>query len=89
MAARAGPLPTSGIFRPTSESYSKDFPPDKVFPNMLDPEVTEETVKILDEAAKDKTQLNPIVDNPAGGNAPLIAEENVARLHSEKQQSPL
>ena len=53
---------------------------------MLDPEMIEDTAKIVNEAQKDKVQVNLIINNRAGGNAPLIAEKIVERLHKEKQQ---
>jgi hypothetical protein len=55
-------------------------------PGMLDPEMIEDTGKIVNEAMKDKVQVNLIINNRAGGNAPLIAERMADRLHSEKQQ---
>jgi len=55
-------------------------------PGMLDPEMIEDTAKIVNEAVKDKAQVNLIINNRAGGNAPLIAEKIVERLHKEKQQ---
>jgi hypothetical protein len=55
-------------------------------PGILDPEMIEDTAKIVNEAMKDKVQVNLIIDNRAGGNAPLIAEKIAHRLHSEKQQ---
>jgi uncharacterized protein YecE (DUF72 family) len=68
------------------ESYAKAFPFDKMVPGMLDSEMIEDTVKIVNEAQKDKVQVNMIINNRAGGNAPLIAEKIADRLHSEKQQ---
>jgi hypothetical protein len=68
------------------ESYAKAFPFDKMVPCMLDSEMIEDTAKIVNEAMKDKVQVNLIINNRAGGNAPLIAEKIAARLHSEKQQ---
>jgi hypothetical protein len=47
----------------------------------------ENTAKIVNEAIKDKVQANLIINNRAGGNAPLIAEKIADRLHSEKQHS--
>jgi hypothetical protein len=47
----------------------------------------EDTAKIVNEALKDKLQINLIINNRAGGNAPLIAQKIADRLHSEKQQS--
>jgi len=37
---------------------------------MLDPEMIEDTAKIVNEAIKDKVQVNLIINNQAGGNAP-------------------
>jgi len=53
---------------------------------MLDPEMVEDTAKIVNEAIKDKIQVNLIVNNRAGGNAPLIAQKIAERLHKENQQ---
>jgi hypothetical protein len=68
------------------ESYAKAFPFDKMVPGMLDLEMIEDTAKIVNEAQKDKGLVNLIINNRAGGNAPLIAEKISNRLHSEKQQ---
>jgi hypothetical protein len=68
------------------KSYAKAFPFDKVIPGMLDPEMIEDTARIVNEAIKDRVQVNLIINNRAGGNAPLIAEKIAGRLHSEKQQ---
>ena len=37
---------------------------------MLDPEMIEDTAKIVSEAIKEKLQVNLISNNRAGGNAP-------------------
>ena len=68
------------------ESYAKAFPFDKMVPGMLDSEMIEDTAKIVNEAIKDKVQVNLIINNRAGGNAPLIAQKIAERLHTEKQQ---
>ena len=44
----------------------------------------EDTAKIVNEAIKDKVQVNLIINNRAGGNAPLIAEKIAERMYSEK-----
>jgi hypothetical protein len=36
--------------------------------------------------AKDKVQVNLIINNRAAGNAPLIAQKIAGRLHSQKQR---
>jgi hypothetical protein len=63
------------------ESYAKAFPFDKMVTGMLDPEMTEDTVKIVNEAIKDKAQGNLIINNRAGGNASLIAQTIADKLH--------
>jgi uncharacterized protein YecE (DUF72 family) len=68
------------------ESYLKAFPFDKMVPGMLDPEMIEDTAKIVNEAHKDKVQVNLIINNRAGGNAPLIAEKVAEGLHKERQR---
>jgi hypothetical protein len=62
------------------------FPFDKIVSSMPDPEMVEDRAKIINEAVKDKVQVNLIINNRAGGNAPLIAEKIAERLHKEKQQ---
>jgi len=48
------------------------FPFDKMVSGMLDPEMIEDTAKIVNEAMKDEVQVNLMVNNRAGGNAALI-----------------
>jgi len=64
------------------------FPFDKMVPRMLDPEVIEDTTKIVKEAVKGKVQVNLIINDRAGGKAPLIAEKIAERLRKEKQARP-
>jgi hypothetical protein len=68
------------------ESYAKAFPFDKMVSGMLDPEMIEDTAKIVNEAIKDKVQVNLIINNRAGGNAPLIAQKIGERVYSEKEE---
>ena len=68
------------------ESYAKAFPFDKMVNGMLDPEMIEDTIEIVNEAIKEKIQVNLIIDNRVGGNAPLIAQNIAHRLHKERQQ---
>ena len=51
------------------ESYAKAFPFDKMVSGMLDSEMIEDTAKIVNEAVKDRLQVNLIINNRAGGNA--------------------
>jgi len=68
------------------ESYAKVFPFDKMVPGMLDSKMIEDTGRIVNEAIEDKVQVNLIINNRAGGNAPLIAQKIVDRIHKEKPQ---
>ena len=69
---------------PVRKQFAKAFPFDKMVPGMLDPEMIEDTVKIANEAVKDKVQVNLIINNRAGGNAPLIAQTIADRLQSQE-----
>jgi hypothetical protein len=62
------------------ESYAKAFPFDKMVSGMLDPEMIEDTIRIVNEAIKDKIRVNLIINNRAGGNAPLIAQKITEKL---------
>ena len=55
------------------ESYAKAFPFNKLFCGMLDLETIEDTVRTVNEAMRDNTQVNRIVNTRAGGNTPMIA----------------
>jgi uncharacterized protein YecE (DUF72 family) len=67
------------------ESYVKAFPFDKMVDGMLDPEMIEDILSIINEAVGDGYRVNLIINNRAGGNAPLIAEMIASKLHREKQ----
>jgi len=42
---------------------------------MMSPRMPEETAEIMVEAVKQDVQANVIINNRAGGNAPLIAQK--------------
>jgi len=65
------------------ESYAKAFPFDKMVDGMLDPGMIEDIVRIVNEAIKDKIQVNLIINNRAGGNGPIIAQMIANKLHSQ------
>jgi hypothetical protein len=73
----------------SEESYAKTYLFYKSASGILDPEMIEDTAKIVNEAMKDKVQVNLIINNRAVGNAPLIAKKIADRLQSEKQQGLL
>ena len=63
-----------------NESYEKAFPFDKLVPGMMNEEMILETVEIVRAAIKENIQINIILNNRAGGNAPLIAREIVSHF---------
>ena len=62
------------------ESYARAFPFDKIINGMMSPQMISDTVEITEEGIKDGVYVNVIVNNRAGGNAPMIAKEIVIRL---------
>jgi hypothetical protein len=56
------------------QSCAKAFPFNKLVCGMLDLEMTEDTVRTVNQALRDNTQVNRIVNTRAGGNSPLIAQ---------------
>ncbi len=70
------------------DSYAKAFPFDKMIDGMMNPSLVEDTVKLIREGIAHGIKMIVMVNNRAGGNAPLIAQEIVTRLHSEKPQRP-
>ena len=61
------------------DSYAKAFPFDKLVEGMLRPEMILEAVDIMWQAINQGVLVNVIINNRAGGNAPLLA-----RLVAEK-----
>jgi hypothetical protein len=59
------------------------FPLDRVVEGMLRPEMVLETVDIMSQAVNQEVLVNVIINNRAGGNAPLIAQK-IARKFLER-----
>jgi len=53
-------------------------------PAMLDSEMIEDTAKIVNEAIKDKVQVNLIINNPADGAAALVISQDIEGVGGEK-----
>ena len=64
------------------EAYGKAFPFDKMVKGMINPQMVSDTVEISKGASKEGVTANVIVNNRAGGNAPLIARE-IAKQYLE------
>ena len=56
------------------DSYLKAHPFDRLIEGMLQPEMVLETVEIVKTAIEKRVLVNLIVNNRAGGNAPMIAQ---------------
>ena len=61
------------------DSYAKAFPFDKMVDGMLNSQMIEDTIYLILEGIKRKERMIIIINNRAGGNAPMIA-----RLIAEK-----
>jgi uncharacterized protein YecE (DUF72 family) len=55
------------------EAYIKAFPFDRLIGTMVSPGMVEDTVAIMKAAVEQGVRANVIINNRAGGNAPLIA----------------
>jgi uncharacterized protein YecE (DUF72 family) len=59
------------------DAYSKAFPFDKMVDGMMQPDMIAEAIALSKTAAEKAITMNIIINNRAGGNAPLIAREIV------------
>jgi uncharacterized protein YecE (DUF72 family) len=62
------------------EAYAKAHPFDKLVEGMVTPQMIEDTVGLMGHAVEQKARINVIVNNRAGGNAPLIARQIADRF---------
>jgi hypothetical protein len=62
------------------DAYAKAYPFDRLVEGMLQPEMILETVEIVKTANEKEVLVNLIVNNRAGGNAPLIARAIAEKL---------
>jgi uncharacterized protein YecE (DUF72 family) len=69
------------------DAYAKAYPFDKLVEGMLQPEMVLETVDILRTAVEKGMLVNLIINNRAGGNAPLIAREIAKKFMPEKRST--
>jgi uncharacterized protein YecE (DUF72 family) len=56
------------------ESYIRAYPFDKLVEGMVQPEMILETVDLMWQAVNQEVLVNVIINNRAGGNAPLLAQ---------------
>jgi len=68
------------------EAYAKAYPFNKVIDGMLTPQMIEDTAKTMAAPADLGAQINVVINNRAGGNAPEIAQK-VSERFLETQSS--
>jgi hypothetical protein len=67
------------------DSYVRAYPFDRLVQGMLQPEMVLETVEIVKGAIEKGVLVNLIINNRAGGNAPMVARE-IAEKFSRKPE---
>ena len=55
------------------DSYARAFPFDKMVDGMMNPEMIDDAIQIIMEGVRRRNRMNLIINNRAGGNAPMIA----------------
>jgi hypothetical protein len=55
-------------------AYEKAYPFDKLVESMLQPSMIKETTDLMRRAIEENVETNILINNRAGGNAPLIAQ---------------
>jgi len=62
------------------DSYAKAFPFDKMVDGMINAEMIDDAIEIIKEGIKRRKRMNLIINNRAGGNGPMIAQQIAKRL---------
>jgi uncharacterized protein YecE (DUF72 family) len=70
------------------DAYAKAYPFDKLVEGMLQPEMILETVDIIKGAVPKGVLVNLIINNRAGGNAPMIAQIIAEKLIPKSAAKP-
>ena len=70
------------------EAYKKAYPFDRLIDGMMSPSMIEETVEIVLAAIDKGVHVNVVINNRAGGNAPIIAQhvsEKFLGMHGKRE----
>jgi uncharacterized protein YecE (DUF72 family) len=70
------------------EAYAQAHPFDKLVPAMLQQSMVEETAELMWEAIDNNIRINIIVNNRAGGNAPLVGQQIGLRFLERGETHP-
>ncbi len=70
-----------------ADAYLKAHPFSKMIDGMMNPQMVEETVELMETAIDNAVHINVVINNRAGGNAPIIAQkisEKFLEVHSKR-----
>ncbi|MBM4339514.1 MAG: hypothetical protein FJ110_08205 [Deltaproteobacteria bacterium] len=67
------------------DSYTKDFPFDKMVEGMMNPEMIDDAVEIIMNGIGLNKRMRLIINNRAGGDSPLIVQEIAEELQKENR----
>lgn len=56
------------------EAYARAFPFDKLIEEMVQPGMLEDTAQLMRQAIEQGVEVNVVINNRAGGNAPVLAQ---------------
>ncbi len=62
------------------EAYARAHPFNQMVEGMLQPQMVEETARLMEQGIRQGVVMNVIINNRAGGNAPLIARQVAQRF---------
>ncbi len=65
------------------DAYARAHPFNALVEGMMTPQMMDETTDIMRTAIEDGVQINVIINNRAGGNAPLIAQKIAKQFLTE------
>jgi len=68
------------------DSYARVYPFDKMVNGMMNAEMIDDAVEIILEGIRQRKRMRLIINNRAGGNAPMIAQQIADRLDGVKLQ---
>jgi len=62
------------------DAYAQAFPFNKLVDGMMQNAMVEETAELMEKGIKQGIKINVIINNRAGGNAPMIAQQIAKRF---------
>ena len=66
------------------DAYARGHPFNRLVDGMMNPQMVDQTVHIMRAAIESDTQINVIINNRAGGNAPMIAQRIASRFLADQ-----